>query len=723
MKPIELRYRVQSALRALQGKQNVIVQRVTAGTQFPDVPLTEYMEHNAAYEVHPWIHACVRVIATTGAQAHLGMFKRRMFTDVNGMRLQINEPVPDHPLNELFRMPNVTMRLSRYDLLNNAFGYLELAGNSYWAIQRDDQTQIAAQLIPLRPDRVTPVPDRETFIAGYIYRVDGEDFAIDTQDMIHIALFNPGNDYVGLSTLSAARNTLEEDTFAQKYNTAFYKKGARPGGAISYDQQLSDEDYKQIRQQWEAAHRGENNFHRIAIFERGAKWQNYGISQVDADFIEARKMNREQISSVYGVPPVLINSYEHANYNTAKTQTQVFWRITQQPKLALLNESINVQISKLLGPLFDAVSTDDVFVDWDTSNVWAIQEEMREGIEGHTKLVNNGIMNRNEVRSRFYNLPPVDGGEKYFRAAGQTLITDETAGPSDQDDDDDDGDEENGNGNDNGNGDDSEASVIVVAKRSDIARLDLWKATTVQTGFLEKLFARFVRAIFKDQEEEVLRRLRAFVQRAVKDVPRNEIDIESVLFDLGLAQETTADASEAIYEKVMREGGRRGVALASLTSIFELDNPRAQAILLAKRQKFAEKVNDTTWRALKESLVAGMAEREGIAQLSQRVTSVMGTRGSKSLEIARTEVIGTYNGGIQESWSQAGTVVKGKEWLTSEDEAVRESHESINGEKIPTEARFEVFDPPALLFPGDPSGASTEIINCRCSMLPVLEEL
>lgn len=691
----------------LAGKIPVVVKQVTAGTSFPDTDLDRFTEHQIAYQVHPWIYSCVRVIATNASQAEWAMFKRTEFSD-GDLTYEISEKQPQHHMTQLFRKPNPMMRLSSFDLRNLTYGYLELDGNAYWYIQRDPQTKMAQAIIPLRPDRVTPVPDKEQFIKGYLYRIDGEVFALLETDVVHIKNFNPQNDYLGQSTMAAARTTLTEDTFAIQYNTQFYKKGARPGGALTFDQQLTKDQRTAIREEWRIAHEGAANAHKIAVFERGADWKSYGISQVDSSFIEGRKLNREGIAGVFGVPPVLINSYEHANYNTAQTQTQVFWRTTIQPKLMCIGSAIDIQQDKFMGPIAAGLGQ-EVFTGYVTDAVWALQQELREGVESHVKLVNNGIMNRNEVRSKFYNLAPVDGGENFFRPAGQSPITDTEVGPADQEQ-------------------EEETAQIVGREIKLVAstnerRKAVWKQFADRTEFLEKLFARFVLAIFKAQREEIEGRLLKFDEATEKRAPKSEIEVEAILFSLDKAIEETAEAAGPIYTRLMNEGGTAGMGLVGVGATFNLDNPTAQRIMRDKLQKFAKSINETTWKRTKESLVEGMKAGEGIKELTSRVGSVMKVRGVKALEIARTEVIGTYNGGLLEAFDQVGDEVKGKEWLAVQDDETRDSHSEIDGERIPVKHRFEVQDPPALLHPGDPAGAASEIINCRCTLLPVLEEL
>ena len=82
--------------------------------------------------------------------------------------------------------------------------------------------------------------------------------------------------------------------------------------------------------------------------------------------------------------------------------------------------------------------------------------------------------------------------------------------------------------------------------------------------------------------------------------------------------------------------------------------------------------------------------------------------------IARTESTGAVNGGSEAYYKEAG--VMKKEWLTARDEHVRETHKAIEGEEVPTNADFSN----GLAYPGDMKGAADEIVNCRCTIKPVV---
>ena len=151
---------------------------------------------------------------------------------------------------------------------------------------------------------------------------------------------------------------------------------------------------------------------------------------------------------------------------------------------------------------------------------------------------------------------------------------------------------------------------------------------------------------------------------------------------------------------------------------FNLSAPAVIQFLEERAQRFATQVNETTWQALKASLAEGIQAGETIEELAQRVDSVMTQRRSTTETIARTEVIGALNGGSLEMWRQSGVVAK-KQWLAALDDRLRDTHRAAHGQAVGIDQNFAVGDghgphPGAI-------GIAAEDINCRCSMVPILD--
>jgi len=132
---------------------------------------------------------------------------------------------------------------------------------------------------------------------------------------------------------------------------------------------------------------------------------------------------------------------------------------------------------------------------------------------------------------------------------------------------------------------------------------------------------------------------------------------------------------------------------------------------------FADEVNKTTWGKIKDELKEGIDKGEGVGELAKRIDDVYSERiGYGSERIARTEVISASNEATLEAYRESDVVEK-KEWLATMDDRVRDTHAMMNGEVAEKDENFSN----GLMFPGDPKGDPEETINCRCTLLPVIE--
>jgi len=128
----------------------------------------------------------------------------------------------------------------------------------------------------------------------------------------------------------------------------------------------------------------------------------------------------------------------------------------------------------------------------------------------------------------------------------------------------------------------------------------------------------------------------------------------------------------------------------------------------------------TTAEMLRDSLAEGVQAGETLGELTARVRSVFSARGNMAATIARTETLPGYNLATQEAWL-ASDVVEQQEWLTARDDQVREAHAEVDGDKATLGMPFTVGGEP-LDYPGDPKGSPGNVINCRCTMLPVISQ-
>ena len=338
-----------------------------------------------AYSQHAWVYACVRAIAQAAASVPAAVWR----VGLHGEKRKVETT---HPLARLLRRPNP--RYSFTELMEATVVGLELTGNAYWALEAGPDGTVA-EIWPMRPDRVKVVPGRN-LVEGYIYEANGKRVAFGADEVLHFRYFSPADDFYGLSPLSAAVDSVTTDLYAIAYNQAFFKRGARPEGVITSQVQLSEEEMKRLRAQFEELYSGVDKAHRVMILGADLQWQSLGVAPKDADFLQQRKLSREEICAVFGVPPAVVGIYQYANYANAQLQRKLFWSETVLPKLGRIAGVINEYLTPRFGQ--------DLEVEFDASGVPALQAEAREQAEVAAILVNAGILTAEEARVRFYRL-------------------------------------------------------------------------------------------------------------------------------------------------------------------------------------------------------------------------------------------------------------------------------------------------------------------------------
>jgi HK97 family phage portal protein len=672
-----------------------------------------------AYRVHPWVFTCVRIIASTAASVPLAVYREVS----RGDDLE-KEPIPGDELAQLLRRPNPN--LSGVQLIENTVAYRKLNGNAYWFLARASGSRVD-MIIPLRPDRVTVKLDSRGVVEGYLYQVGGDSYRLEYEDVIHHKEFNPYHDHYGMSPLEAIRTTLNDDSNARKYNLNFFKNSAIPRGALTSDKPISDADVKRIAEDWKNAHQGTKYAHKIAILEKGLKWMNIGMSNQDMEFLAKLKMNRDEIASVFGVPPSKVNDFEHGNYANATVQERDFVHDTILPTLRNVADTITLNTWKIRG--LTAAVVEPTHVEFDFSNVPALRKERNELAKADREDVKVGLRTINEIRTRD-NLEPVDWGDAYWKPmglvpanAGAETVTSSVANAVD--------------------GNAKQQRMVDVATETH-KRLPLvisdhtllenkapkderpprerffgeWKAFIVHADHWEPVVQRFAIALFADQHRIMRDNFAKWL--ASKDATydnkaASEVEVEAILFDLEKAIDATEEAFMPTARAMIETGGKRGFDLAGVAGSFNVDDPDAAAFLKQQDQRFAKEVNETTWNRLKATMLEGMAAGEPNVAVGERIDAVFKGRRANKYTIARTEVQCALNGGVDKGFKQS-KVVKTKIWVPAGDGNERDEHKGIDQE-VPVNSPF-VIGGENLQFPGDPGGSPWNIINCRCTEVP-----
>jgi HK97 family phage portal protein len=333
------------------------------------------------YMASPWVYVAVNRIAEAAALVPFHVYGD---TPLHGEEVRL----PDHPFERLLRRPNPLM--SRFELIEHTVGGLEIHGNTYWFLA-GEPGGAPQELWPLRPDRVSVVPDARRGVRGYVYEVDGRQIPLEAAEVVHFRRWHPANDYYGLSALEAARLAVESDRAMADWNRRYFGEGmAVPAGIVTIKDRVSDADYERIKQEWRAAYGGRE---RKTAFLRGTsvEWHNVGMSQHDMDFLNARRFNREEIFQIFGIPVGMFS--ENATEANALVGERVFIERTLWPKLVRIAEKITTDLLPFYGAGLSG-RFDDIRP-MDRSQQF---EEMR---------LARGVLTVDELRARYFQLGPL----------------------------------------------------------------------------------------------------------------------------------------------------------------------------------------------------------------------------------------------------------------------------------------------------------------------------
>ena len=237
------------------------------------------------------VYACVRVLAEAIASLPLHTYR---YTDTG------KEKAFDHHLFPLLHdepNPEMTSFVFRETLM----GHLLLWGNAYAQIIRDGRGKVMA-LYPLMPDKMT-VERTEKGELFYLYSKDGISYPLRSDEVLHI----PGLGFdglVGYSPIAMAKNAIGMAIATEEYGAKFFANGANPGGVLEHPGVVKDPS--KIRESWNAVYQGSGNAHRVAVLEEGMKFQSIGIPPEQAQFLETRKFQLNEIARIFRIPPHMV---------------------------------------------------------------------------------------------------------------------------------------------------------------------------------------------------------------------------------------------------------------------------------------------------------------------------------------------------------------------------------------------------------------------------------
>jgi HK97 family phage portal protein len=357
------------------------------------------------------VYACVRILSETLAALPLQLYR---YTPGG------KERVYDHPLYHILHdepNPEMTSFIFRETLMS----HLLIWGNAYAQIIRDRLGRVQG-LYPLRPDKMTVCRDESGQIY-YIYtKTSDENPAIKPYGQVPLRKYEvlhiPGLGFdglVGYSPIAMARNAVGMTMACEEYGASFFANGASPSGVLEHPGVLKDP--AKVRDSWNAVYQGSANAHKVAVLEEGMKYQQIGIPPEEAQFLETRKFQLNEIARLYRIPPHMIGDLEKSSFNNIEQQSMEFVKYTLDPWVIRWEQAMQKA-------LFLPEEKKQYFLKFNVNGLMRGDYESR--MTGYSIGRQNGWLSANDIREMedMNPVPDEEGGNLYLVNGSMTKLKD-----------------------------------------------------------------------------------------------------------------------------------------------------------------------------------------------------------------------------------------------------------------------------------------------------------
>lgn len=357
------------------------------------------------------VYSCVRILSEAVAGLPLHLYQ---YTD-NGSK----EKAVEHPLYFLLHdepNPEMTSFVFRETLMT----HLLLWGNAYAQIIRNGKGEIMA-LYPLMPDRMTVDRDEKGRLY-YEYMVSSDDtptikgstVKLPPSEVLHI----PGLGFdglVGYSPIAMAKNAIGMAIACEEYGAKFFANGAQPSGVLEHPGTIKDPS--RVRESWTQTFGGSQNANKVAVLEEGMKYTPISISPEQAQFLETRKFQINEIARIFRVPPHMVGDLEKSSFSNIEQQSLEFVKYTLDPWVSRWEQSI-------VRSLLTTEEKKQYFVKFNVDGL--LRGDYQSRMNGYAIGRQNGWMSANDIREleNLDRIPEELGGDLYLINGNMTKLAD-----------------------------------------------------------------------------------------------------------------------------------------------------------------------------------------------------------------------------------------------------------------------------------------------------------
>lgn len=641
------------------------------------------------YRQQLWVYVVVNKLARAGARLPFPVYQRN----------ELDRPrVDQHPMARLLAEPSPG--LSAFQLIQWTFSTWDIYGDTFWLKRRDNSGTVVA-LVPLHPAAMNFDNGSWSFDNGKL-RLDD----IADADLVRFAHFDPDSLHRGMSPLEPLRSTLENEWSARTATSSFWRRGARPAMALSHPGNLSEGAATRLKTQFDSIAAGADKTGVTVVLEEGMEPKSMTLTAEEAQYIETRKLNREEVCAAYDVPPPVVHILDRATFSNITEQMRSMYRDTMAPRLKAFEAAIELNLRR---------------AEWPEDNIYAeflMDEVLRGDFETRQDALAKASHMTIAEKRKVENLPFIEGTDRIFLNTAtlpldaidaQTALNVSEAPATTPVAD-----------------DRPLAEVIPLpTARSVLGRLSWQKATAdvdaeALAEGLERRDAAAVShaldAVLRDggSVADLRRRLSSMGSPLARvkapDLERHQDQIATALRSYFARQRDAGSSGSREDWDTELAGDLHAVAVAVSRAVgssavrdlgFDADVYDVEAtvaFLLAVAERLAKNINDTTARQVAD------AEDPAVVYEQAITSRAAGIAGGAAALIAGFSVIEAGR-----RVAEAQGVTPRKRWITGPN--ARPEHAALDGETVDIEEPFSN----GQMWPGE-SGDVDQVAGCNCSV-------
>ena len=198
-----------------------------------------------------------------------------------------------------------------------------------------------------------------------------------------------------------AKNAVGMAIATEEYGAKFFANGANPGGVLEHPGILKDP--AKVRDSWNSVYQGSANAHRVAVLEEGMSFKPIGIPPEQAQFLQTRKFQINEIARIFRIPPHMIGDLEKSSFSNIEQQSLEFVKYTLDPWVVRWEMAMKKA-------LLSSSEKNDYFIKFNVDGL--LRGDYKSRMEGYSIGIQNGFLSPNDVRE-LEDMNTIDNGDIY----------------------------------------------------------------------------------------------------------------------------------------------------------------------------------------------------------------------------------------------------------------------------------------------------------------------